>query len=247
MIRSAHRNFGLLLILLLFFFTYSDAAKRGRQHQRELDEPVGFIPDGEAETASRASGHAEPTARGGRLQRARRREDDKPETTTAEKPNTPLNDNLRLKWARGKLSSLDLQSIAYDARSQGAHGLDALSGAGSSGKHAQNLFRDLVHIFGRPAGAPELDWILIPTKGNRRGPSSCVLAAPFVFFFCAASIRSPRHLAKAHHWYRWRLEGILEFDTTLGLCQKPSPSPALPLGYNCTLGYARRWWWFKQS
>ena len=180
MIRSAHRNFGSLLILLLgLFFFYSDAAKRGRQHQRELDEPVGFIPGGEAETASRASGHAEPTARGGRLQRARRREDDKPETTTAEKPNTPLNDNLRLKWARGKLSSLDLQSIAYDARSQCAHGLDALSGAGSSGKHAQNLFRDLVHIFGRPAGAPELDWILIPTKGNRRTPSSCVLAAPF--------------------------------------------------------------------
>ena len=160
----------LLLVAFGLIVFFGDAAKRGRQQLREQNELVGHVPG--AEPASSSSGHAEPKARGGRLQRARHREEDAKGTTADPPLANPLNDNLKIKWAKGKITSKDIQEIAQDAQTQGAHGLNALSGAGFSGKHAQNLFRDLVKIFGRPVGAPELDWILIPTQGNRQTPHS---------------------------------------------------------------------------
>jgi hypothetical protein len=79
---------------------------------------------------------------------------------------TPLNEDLKLKWAKGRLSSTEVQSLANNARRQGAHSLHDLSKVGSFGENAGNLFRDLKKLFGTPVGSPPMDWIEIHLKGN---------------------------------------------------------------------------------
>jgi hypothetical protein len=82
----------------------------------------------------------------------------------------PFTRDLKVRWAKGKLSSKDVQELAASASGQGAHSLESVSGIGTMGKHAQNLFRDLCKVFGEPEGSPGLDWIEIPLKGNRKAP-----------------------------------------------------------------------------
>jgi hypothetical protein len=68
-----------------------------------------------------------------------------------------------------------VQEYAFNAQAQGAHGLDGMAKAGSSGKHVSNIHKALVALFGRPKGAPELSWVNIPTA------SSPGKAHPFLF------------------------------------------------------------------
>ena len=53
---------------------------------------------------------------------------DPPERPTLDQPFTR---DLRKKWAKGKLSSADVQSLANNAMKQGAEDLDKLAAAGS--------------------------------------------------------------------------------------------------------------------
>ena len=71
----------------------------------------------------------------------------------------PLNVNMKKSFASGELSAKKIESIFRDAASQGAHGTPTLS----SPNYPQNLQRSLVAAFGTPAGAPEIEWRLIPT------------------------------------------------------------------------------------
>ena len=77
------------------------------------------------------------------------------------KPYTKL---LKRDWGKGKLSSPMVQQHAEAASQQGAHGLEEISAAGTSGRHPQNIQRSLVSIFGKPKGAPDFNYAQIPTS-----------------------------------------------------------------------------------
>ena len=74
-------------------------------------------------------------------------------------------------WERGcARGPLDDSCSLRLWKDQGASGLDRVAGAGASGQHAGNLFRDLKSIFGWPAGCAPIDWITIPTKHSSATP-----------------------------------------------------------------------------
>lgn len=106
--------------------------------------------------------------RGGHRQR--RATDLGDDVSTSRGSADPFTKDLRHRWAKGELTSAAVQSLAYSARLQGAQNLDRLSAIGTSGANPQNLFRDLVRVLGMPAGAPPIDWIELPLKGNRKKP-----------------------------------------------------------------------------
>ena len=93
---------------------------------------------------------------------------------------TPLNNDLRKDWARGKMSSAQVQRIAQSALEQGADDLDAIGAAGSRGEQRGNVFRALKTLFGTPEGAPEIRWIEIPTAAGPSTPHPFLL--PHEFF-----------------------------------------------------------------
>lgn len=86
-----------------------------------------------------------------------------------------LRDSLRRDWGKGEISARKVQEYAMGAARAGAGGLDDLALAGTSGKNTQNIQRSLLGIFGRPQGAPPIDWVEIPVKGGR------MVSHPFIF------------------------------------------------------------------
>ena len=97
----------------------------------------------------------------------------------------------------GKISAKQVQEYAFGADQQGAVGMGAAAKAGTSGKHAQNIHRSLLSIFGKPQGAPDITWCEVPTKrGNVLHPfmlphkwfASLFAHRPDVF---ASSVKGP--------------------------------------------------------
>ena len=78
----------------------------------------------------------------------------------------PLIRSLKRDWAKGKLSSPQVQEYALGAAKQGAQGMGGLAGAGSHGSNPQNLQRSLMATFGKPIGAPEFSWFTVPTASG---------------------------------------------------------------------------------
>ena len=76
----------------------------------------------------------------------------------------PLTDTLRKRWASGQISSAIVQEIASGAERQGASGMADLPQAGSGGRHAHNLQRSMLKIFGAPPAAADFTWVRIPTS-----------------------------------------------------------------------------------
>ena len=76
--------------------------------------------------------------------------------------------SLRRDWARGKLTSRQVQEYAEGAQQSGAIGLDKLARAGASGRHPANVQRALLTYFGRPKGAPKVEWVELPMKDGKR-------------------------------------------------------------------------------
>ena len=112
----------------------------------------------------------------------------------------PLVGTLKRNWAKGKISSAMVQEIAHGAEAQGAGGMSALSSAGTSGKHAQNLQRSILKYFGSPPGAPDFSWIQIPTtKGHTIHP----IFLPHEYF-------SKLYHNAPHRWLarRWSGHGV---------------------------------------
>ena len=91
----------------------------------------------------------------------------------------PLNNSLRRQWAKGELTSRQVQELAFGAACQGADGLEGISTAGSSGARPQNIQRSLLSFFGRPSGGADFTWIRIPT---RRGSIVHPVFMPHLFF-----------------------------------------------------------------
>jgi hypothetical protein len=92
----------------------------------------------------------------------------------------PLTNSLKRDWAKGELNSRQVQEYAHGAHKQGACGADRLAKAGTFGKHASNIHRDLLAFFGHPTGAPEVDWFYITTANGKRTAHPFLL--PHKFF-----------------------------------------------------------------
>ena len=92
-------------------------------------------------------------------------------------PKGPLNEFLRKEWARGKLTTPQIQQIALKAMQQGAPGMERMAAMGGSGKHPQNLYRAMKHLLGWPKGAAPVSFIEIPTvRGAKTPPSSFLVS-----------------------------------------------------------------------
>eukprot|EP00959_Pyramimonas_sp_CCMP1952_P013712 289829-Pyramimonas_sp.AAC.1 len=80
----------------------------------------------------------------------------------------PLNRMLKMRWAKGQLSSAAVQDIAHSAMDQGASGCDAFARIGAAGHQPGNMFRDLCAAIGTPIGAPAITWIRMPLETGKK-------------------------------------------------------------------------------
>ena len=84
-------------------------------------------------------------------------------------------DALKIDWAKGKLSSQQVQDYALKSTRAGAHGVEMLGQAGNYGHNPSNVFRALRHAFGIPRGAPkDFGWIELPTVKGRKTPHAVI-------------------------------------------------------------------------
>ena len=116
----------------------------------------------------------------------------------------------KIEWAKGKLSSTQLQRFAEAALRQGMPDVDHLAKVGSHGKHAGNLHRDLVRLFGLPQEAPEIRWLEIPTIRGPKTPHPFLLPIEFLqkLFVHSQSghwqaIMGGNDGAAERHWRAW--------------------------------------------
>jgi len=92
----------------------------------------------------------------------------------------PLSAELKREWAKGKISSSQLQKFAHNALKQGAVGIEDMSAAGNFGANPGNIFRALKTLFGTPDGAPDIRWIEIPTSAVQQTPHPLLLPHDFL-------------------------------------------------------------------
>jgi len=85
---------------------------------------------------------------------------------------------LRDRWAKGALSSADVQQFAAAAEHSGAVGVEALAKIAAKGKWPSNAQRDLQRALGRPQGSPEIYMTAIPVQDKEGNPT--VIQHPFV-------------------------------------------------------------------
>jgi hypothetical protein len=108
------------------------------------------------------------------------RNDDGAPTDRSVPSTGPHANNLKRLWAKGRLSSAEVQSLAASAEASGATGLNRLTKAGKSGAQPQHLFKQLNHIFGYPKGAAPIDWVEIPTIRSRKEPHPMLMPHRFL-------------------------------------------------------------------
>jgi hypothetical protein len=173
----------LIQLLVLTDIPGSIAGKKGSLRKRAVEGSDEEPP----EPAGSRDVDPRPARGGGHRQRRKAADaDDDPADEPAD-ADLPLNRNFKRRWGMGELSSATVQSLAFDAQQQGATGLKQLSAAGTYGKHPQNLFRDLLRLFGRPRGAPPIDWVEIPMKNGNSVPHPVIW--PHKFFAALARER----------------------------------------------------------
>jgi hypothetical protein len=100
--------------------------------------------------------------------------------TASTLPSNPHVKNLKQMWAKGRLTSAEVQSLAKSAHDSGAVERERLSRIRTSGSNAQNLFRDLKALFGYPAGAAPVQWIELPTVRGRKDPHPVLMPHKFL-------------------------------------------------------------------
>ena len=159
----------LLILFLWAALTYIPVCHAGK---RGLKQRIAASSSEVEEVQQNAASSSGTRHRGGGIQqRTRMRADDT--DASDEPPGTtesynPLTQNLKRRWGKGELSSATVQDLAHDAAKQGARNLEKLSKVGTYGENPQNLFRDLLKLFGAPVGAPPIEWVLLPTKGGKK-------------------------------------------------------------------------------
>ena len=64
----------------------------------------------------------------------------------------PFTHSLKRDWAKGLLSSRQVQEYAWTAQQQGATGVDKIAASGPPGAHPSSIHRSLRALFGNPKG-----------------------------------------------------------------------------------------------
>ena len=75
-------------------------------------------------------------------------------TKKPDDPDLVYRKKLLTDWAKGKLSSVEVQKHADAAQLSGAKNVQKIAGAGAGGTHPQNCQRALQIFFGKAKGAP---------------------------------------------------------------------------------------------
>ena len=151
----------------------------------------------------------------------------------------PLNQALKVRWAKGKISSKDVQDISMGAMQQGASGCDRVANMGSAGRHAQNIFRSMRSALGMPRGAPEMDWFEIPMRSGRKTPHPFLLPHKFFSSFYSecigkwASKMSGPPGACRQFWNGMRDSSFLRLHPNLPEASWPR---SIPLGVHADAG-----------
>ena len=97
------------------------------------------------------------------------------------KPETkgPLVDWLKTQWAKGKLSTVQLQQAAMNAELQGTPNIHGMAALGNFGANPQNLFRAMKNLVGWPENCAPHVFHRAPYKTRAAHSTSCAVAAPF--------------------------------------------------------------------
>jgi hypothetical protein len=85
---------------------------------------------------------------------------------------------LREKWAKGDISSVEVQEFAAASGEDGDDRLSKLRKLGASGRQSGNANRDLARALGKPKGSPEFFFAHIPVAGHDGQPK--IVSHPFV-------------------------------------------------------------------
>ena len=143
-------------MLLLLLHAHAALATKGSLKRRIDRAEMG---------ESQAASSTQPSSSTSTPRRSLMRRVDKAETQPPPS-DVPLTKTLKQKWASGKMSSKDIQEMAASAEWSGAEGVSAMSTAGASGAHPQNMQRSLLNFFGKPACAPDFTWVRLPTSNG---------------------------------------------------------------------------------
>ena len=105
--------------------------------------------------------------------------------------------DLRGDWAKGRLTTEQVQRYAMHSMEAGADGVSDFARMGNWGANPQNLFRAMRNALGNPAGAPEMAWYEIPTKAGPRTPHPFLLPHEFLSSFYNARSKDDfrKHIA----------------------------------------------------
>ena len=110
---------------------------------------------------STGAGSSGAASSSGRIGGIRRRVQEDAAVQAADQRDLPLLRSMKRDWARGKLSSPQVQEYAMGAMQQGAFGMGRAAAAGAHGKYPQHLPMCFIALFGMPQGAPEISWFKI--------------------------------------------------------------------------------------
>ena len=163
--------------LVLFVFPVFAAPKERQSHKKRLAAAEAA----NAELQSRVDLESTSSSSSSRSMRQRLMAADAAEAAGVDPCDKQWAQKLKRDWAAGKISAKQVQEYAAASTASGAHGVGDLAATGAHGRHPSSIHRALMRIFGHPAGAPEIDWVEIPTKKGR-------VAHPFLFphkFFSA--------------------------------------------------------------
>jgi hypothetical protein len=159
---------------------------------------------------------------------------------TAASSTSGLVKELSTDWAKGKLTTEQVQRYAMRATEDGAEGVEHFAKMGAWGKHTQSLSRAMRNALGHPRGAPELSYFEIPMLDGTNVAHPFLL--PHEFF---SSYYSQCGLAQ----FRKHLAGPIGACRNFWNCIKESPfvvehenlAPAtwpstVPLGFHADAG-----------
>ena len=127
-----------------------------RSIRERLGESRDDVPDADGDVGDQSQGSSH-------LRRRLNEEHSAPSSSDV----GPLTRSLRRDWAKGKINSRQVQEYGFGAQQQGATGLSSISRAGNYGSHPSSIHRALMNFFGKPVGAPDLDYIEVPCRTSR--------------------------------------------------------------------------------
>ena len=82
----------------------------------------------------------------------------------------PFVEWLKSEWAKGKLTTAQVQQAAMSAEQHGCPNINSMASLGNYGSNPGNLFRAMKNLIGYPTNCAPISYIELPTKRGRRTP-----------------------------------------------------------------------------